>query len=99
MGATYKTIIGPDWQWAEDYLFGMATYVLACQPTRHCEVGMGFSVFNRPRGQSVEFFGEREILVLGAGSLHFRVLDGQGPCTVAFAVKSKRPLSWSWPSG
>ena len=99
MGATYKTIDGPGWQWAEDYVFATANYVVACPPNRRCEVRMGISIFGKPRGEKVEFAGELEIMVVGAGALHFRIVDGQGPCAVAFALKSNRPVSWTWPAG
>lgn len=99
MGATYKTVNGPAWQWAEDYLFATGTYVVACHQDRRCEVGMGINIFGKPRGEKIEFSGEREIVVIGGGALHFRVVDGRGPCVVAFVLKSKRPVSWTWPTG
>src|SRR5690349_11457085 len=92
----YKTIDGSNWQWAEDYIYTMATYVVACPPDRTCQVGMGVFAFGEPRGEKIRFTGEKEITVIGAGALHFRVDDGKGPCRVGFCQKSNRPVSWSW---
>ena len=98
MAVTYKTIDGPNWQWAEDYVYAKATYVVACPPGRTCQVGMGVFAFGKPLGEKLRFGGEdgMEITILGAGSLHFRVDDGGGPCRVGFAQKSNTPISWTW---
>lgn len=96
MGVTYKLIDGPGWQWAEDYIYAMATYVVACPADRRCQVGMGVFAFGEPRGEKLRFSGEREIIVIGAGALHFRVDDGKGPCRIGFAQKENRPISWTW---
>jgi hypothetical protein len=97
---TYKTIAGAKWQWAEDYAYTSAVYVVACPPGRTCQVGMGVFAFDEPRGEKVRFSGDegKEITVIGAGTLHFRVVDGKGPCRIGFAQKSARPLSWTWSS-
>ena len=96
MAENYKHIDGPGWQWAEDYAYATATYVVACPSDRRCQVGMGVFAFGEPRGEKMRFSGEKEITVLGAGALHFRVDDGKGPCRVGFAQKSNRPSSWTW---
>jgi hypothetical protein len=96
MAEVYKTIDGPNWQWAEDYIYGMATYVVACPPDRRCQVGMGLFVLGEPRGEKLRFSGEMEIRVVGAGALYFRVDDDRGPCRVGFVQKSNRPISWTW---
>ena len=96
MGVTYKQIDGPSWQWAEDYVYATATYVVACPPDRHCQVGMGVFAFGEPRGEKIRFSGEKEITVVGAGALHFRVDGGKGACRIGFALKSNRPISWTW---
>ncbi|WP_334151313.1 hypothetical protein [Hyphomicrobium sp.] len=96
MSPTYKVIDGPGWQWAEDYVYVTATYVVACPPNRTCQVGMGLFAFGEPRGEKIRFSGEREITVVGAGALHFRVDDGKGPCKVGFVQKSNRLISWTW---
>lgn len=90
------TINGSDWQWAEDYVYLTASYVIACPKDRRCQVGMGIFALGEPRGEKVRFSGETEITVVGAGALHFRVDDGLGPCIVGFAQASNRPLSWTF---
>lgn len=97
MAEAYKDISGPDWQWAETYVFAMATYVVACPIDRECHVGSGVFAFGRPLGEKIRFSGETEITVFGAGALHVRVTDGKGPCRIGFALKSNRPLTWTWP--
>ena len=96
MSVTYKTIDGADWQWAETYVYGTATYLVACPPDRRVQVGMGIKAFGEPRGEKVRFSGEREITVVGAGQLHFRVDDGLGPCRIGFCQKSNRPVGATW---
>lgn len=96
MAVIYKTIDGPGWQWAEDYLYLTATYVVACPSDRRCQVGMGIFTLGEPLGEKVRFSGEREIIVIGAGSLHFRVDDGLGPCRVGFVQVGNRPIKWDW---
>ena len=96
MSVTYKTIDGAGWQWGEDYIYAAATYVVACPPNRRCQVGMGVFSFGEPRGEKIHFSGEQKITVIGAGSLHFRVDDGQGPCKVGFTQEANKPISWNW---
>lgn len=96
MAVSYKVIEGPLWQWAEDYVYVTATYVVACPPDRRCQVGMGVSAFGKPRGEKVRFSGEKEITVIGVGALHFRVDDDKGSCKIGFAQRGNRPLSWTW---
>lgn len=96
MSVTYKVIDGSKWQWAEDYVYATATYVVACPPNRRCQVGMGVFALGEPRGEKIRFSGEKEITVIGAGALHFRVDDGQGPCKVGFMQKANRPIGWTW---
>lgn len=76
------------WTWFEDYVVAKATYVVACEPGRDCQVGMGLFVFGQPRGEKLTFRGEREISVIGIGSLHFRYVDGKGPAKAAYYLKS-----------
>jgi hypothetical protein len=92
----YVTVDGTAWQWAEDYLGATAAYVIACSPGRTCQIGMGVMALGEPRGEKIRFSGEREIMVIGAGALHFRVDDGAGACRVGFAVKSVTPIKWDW---
>ncbi|MCE2660456.1 MAG: hypothetical protein LW854_19800 [Rubrivivax sp.] len=96
MAVTYKTIDGPKWQWVETYVFAKATYIIACQPDRRCQVGMGVSLLGQPRGEKLRFSEEREITVLGAGALHFRVDDGRGPCRVGFVLKDRFLVTTKW---
>lgn len=96
MSVTYKTIDGSDWQWAEDYVYATAVYIVACPLDRQCQVGMGIFSFGEPRGEKIRFSGEQEITVVGIGSLHFRVDDGKGNCEIGFAQKSNRPAVWPW---
>lgn len=96
MAVRYKTIEGPKWQWAETYVFAKATYLIACPADRRCQVGLGVSLFGQPRGEKLRFSGQREITVLGAGALHFRVDDGVGPCKVGFALKDRLLITTKW---
>lgn len=91
-----RKVTGNDWTWFEDYVFAWATYVVACEPGRTCQVGMGLSVWGEPRGEKIRFEGEREILVVGAGAIHIRPADGKGPVKAALAPKSAGLLSISW---
>jgi hypothetical protein len=89
----------PDWTWCEDYAFAYSTYVVACEPERECQVGMGIFVFGEPRGEKISFFGQREITVIGIGSLHMRSTDGKGSVKVAFiqrtvALIKTPPIQW-----
>lgn len=96
MNANYKMIEGTSWQWAEDYFYASAKYVIACPTDRRCQVGMGLFIFSEPRGEKIRFSGEMEITVIGAGSLHFRVDDDKGPCKIGFVQADNRPVSWPW---
>ena len=96
MDVNYQTINGNGWQWVEDYAYASATYVVACPPNRRCQVGMGVFAFGEPLGEKIRFSGELEITVIGAGALHFRVDDDQGPCRVGVMQKSNHPITWNW---
>jgi hypothetical protein len=91
--------VGEDWTWCESYVYAYATYTVACEPNRQCQVGMGLFLFGEPRGEKIRFSGRREITVIGAGSLHVRAADGKGPVKVAFSQKSAElistgPIEW-----
>lgn len=87
---------GEEWTWFEDYAFTWATYVVACEPGRTCQVGMGVFAFGAPRGEKLSFVGEREILVIGIGALHVRPADGKGPVKAAIAPKEAGLITISW---
>jgi hypothetical protein len=84
------------WTWFDDYVFAWATFKVACEPDRRCEVGMGMFAFGRPLGQRVSFAGEREILVVGMGAIHIRPDDGKGPVKAAVALDEAGLLKVSW---
>ena len=88
-----KKQAGATWTWFEDYIYAYATYIVACEPRRECQVGMGIFAFGEPRGETIRFSGEREVTVVGIGSLHIRVLDGGGPAQVAILQKSTGLIS------
>lgn len=92
----YKVINGSDWEWAEDYIYLYAEYVVSCEPGRQCQVGMGVFIDGEPRGEKIRFSGPETIKVLLVGALYFRVDDGKGPCKIAFTQKDNQPLSWTW---
>ncbi len=97
MGAGWvRKMTGNDWTWYEDYAFAWATYVVACEPDRKCQVGMGVFAFGAPRGEKVSYSGEQEVLVVGFGSLHIRPADGQGPVRAAIAPKESGLISVTW---
>ena len=88
-----------EWTWCEDYVYAYATYVVACESGRDCQVGMGVFAFGAPLGEKIGFSGQREITVLGAGSIHMRSTDGKGPVKVAFTQTSAEvikttPIPW-----
>ena len=87
---------GDDWTWFEDYVYAWAIYQVACEPGRLCQVGMGIFAFGEPRGEKISFVGEREILVIGVGSIHIRPSDGRGPVKAAIAQKDAGLISVSW---
>jgi hypothetical protein len=82
-----------DWTWCEDYVYATATYVVACEPSRECEVGTGVFAFGGPLGGKTRFSGQREIWVLGIGSIHMRAADGKGSVKVALMQKGSTPIS------
>lgn len=91
--------VGADWTWCEDYVYAYATYVVACEPNRECQVGMGVFAFGGPLGEKIRFTGQREITVVGFGALHMRMVDGVGPGKIAFAQKNAElikttPIPW-----
>ncbi|NRC33950.1 hypothetical protein [Pseudomonas aeruginosa] len=88
---SYLEVDSGDWQWAETYIYAMAIYTVACPAYRRIQVGMGIMEFGEPRGEKIRFSGEKEITVIGAGALYFRVDDGLGPCKVGF-VQGKATL-------
>lgn len=91
-----KKTTSEDWTWFEDYFYAWATYIVACEPERICQVGMGIFSFDEPRGEKLRFAGEKEILVVGAGSLHIRPADGKGPVKAAIAPKEAGLIKISW---
>jgi hypothetical protein len=94
---TMKTA-SSEWTWCEDYVYSSARYLIACEPGRNCQVGMGVFAFGRPWGEKIGFTGEREILVIGAGAIYMRAADGKGPVKVALVQKSAElitgTISW-----
>jgi hypothetical protein len=91
-----RKVATSEWTWFEDYAFAWATYVVACEPARSCQVGMGVFAFGAPRGEKISFTGEREILVVGIGALHIRAADGRGPVKAAVAPKKVGLIKISW---
>jgi len=88
-----------DWTWCEEYVYTTATYVVACEPSRECEIGTGVFAFGGPLGGKAKFSGQREIRVFGIGSIHMRATDGKGKVKVALMQKeatliSTPPISW-----
>jgi len=87
-----------DWTWFEDYLYAWATYRVACEPERQCQVGVGVFAFGQPRGEKISFTGERDILVVGFGAIHIRPADGKGPVKAAVAPSEHGLLKATWDS-
>ena len=85
--------VGNTWTWFEDYVRAYATYSVACEPGRECQVGMGIFAFGEPRGEKIHFTGEIDIAVIGAGSIHIRVTDGKGPARAAIFPKDARDIT------
>lgn len=80
------------WTWMEDYGYVYATYVVACEAGRQCQVGMGIHAFGEPRGEKIRFSGKEEIHVIGLGAIYLRADDGKGSVKVAFIQKSNKPI-------
>ncbi|HID9589871.1 TPA: hypothetical protein ACXI12_001406 [Pseudomonas aeruginosa] len=93
---SYVDVGSGDWQWAETYVYAMATYTVACPADRRIQVGMGIMAFGEPRGEKIRFSGEKEITVIGAGALYFRVDDGLGPCKVGFVQGKPTLIGSHW---
>lgn len=85
-------VVSEDWTWCEDYIYSYATYVVACEDNRECQIGMGVFALGRPLGEKIRFAGNREITVIGIGALHMRAIDGKGPVKVAFAQTKAEPI-------
>ena len=79
-----------------DYAFKWATYRVACEPGRQCQVGMGVFTLGQPLGEKISFSGETEIFVIGFGSLHIRPFDGRGPVKAAVSLNDPSLFSVSW---
>ncbi|HHZ6826813.1 MULTISPECIES: hypothetical protein [Klebsiella] len=91
-----KKTTDTDWTWFEDYYYPWASYIVACEPERTCQVGMGIYSFGAPRGEKIRFNGQTEILVIGVGSIHIRPADGQGPVKAAIAQKKAGLATITW---
>ena len=94
-----KKEVKDSWTWVEDYVVTTATYVVACEPGRECEVGTGVYAFGKPRGQKIRLRGEGEISVLGLGEVYIRSADGKGTAKAAHRLKTASavrlpPISW-----
>ena len=42
MNVTYKIINGSEWQWAEDYIYAVATYIIFCPQIDVVKLVWGF---------------------------------------------------------
>lgn len=93
---TYVDVIDDQWKWGETYLYSYAKYLVACPEDRTCQVGMGVMAFGKPLGEKIRFSGQKEIIVIGAGQLHFRVDDGRGRCKVGFTQLSQEVVKVNW---
>ena len=81
-------VASESWTWLDDYLYvGSGTYLVACDPGRQCVVGSGVFAFGSPRGNQTTFSGQKEITVIGVGSLHVRAADGKGQLRAAYLLK------------
>ena len=88
---------GDDWTRVESYVYAWATYRIACEPSRRCEVGAGWKLFDKPRGQRTSFEGSMTMVVVGAGSLYARPADGLGPVEVGVILDSSTNVSATVP--
>lgn len=95
-GWTVKKV-DDSWRWFEDYAWAYATYTIACEPGRECQVGMGIFAFGSPRGEKLRFTGEMEITVIGFGALHIRMVDGKGQGKAAFRLGTAKGFSITVP--
>lgn len=78
------------WTWMEDYVYFYATYIVACESGRQCQVGTGIHAFGEPRGEKIRFSGQKEILVIGVGAIYLRADDDKGSVKVAFVQKTNK---------
>lgn len=87
---------GEEWTWFEDYVYAWASYMVACEPGRSCQVGMGVFAFGEPRGEKLSFSGTKEILTIGIGALYIRAADGKGPVKAGIAPKQAGLIEIRW---
>lgn len=95
-----RRVATSEWTWFEDYVYMSATYLVACEPGRLCQIGMGLFAFGEPRGEKIRFSEQLEITVIGFGALHIRAADGGGPVKAAVIQKDARLipiLTWNFP--
>jgi hypothetical protein len=71
-----------EWTWYSDYAYLWAKWTVTCEEGRQCQVGMGVFVAGEPRGEKIRFGPHKEFITVGIGSVHVRMVDGKGPCTV-----------------
>lgn len=74
--------VNVQWTWFTDYAYSTATWTLNAPDGRRLEVGMGIKAFGKPLGEHRKFQRHVVFTTVGIGSIHVRVLDGKGPCTV-----------------
>lgn len=85
-----KKSVNNEWTWLEDYFFTYATYLIACKPSRKCEIGTGVFAFGKPRGTKKIVTGTQEITVFGFGAIHMRSIDENGSVKVAISLQNKK---------
>ncbi len=77
---------GNDWRRATSYLRLGTEYFVYCPEDRQCQVGMGIMIAGEPQGEKVRFSGKTKVWGVLVGGLNIRVVDGKGPCKVAWST-------------
>lgn len=70
------------WTWFTNYYYFSSEWTLNAEVGRQLEVGLGISVFGKPRGGIHKFSQYYTFTAYGAGAIKVRVIDGKGPCMV-----------------
>jgi len=93
--SNYVRSVAEGWTWFTDYVYLRADWTVNCPPGRQCQVGTGIFVAGEPRGENFGFGPQKQFRTIGVGSIHVRVVDGKGPCTVRLEQGKVKPI----PSG
>lgn len=70
------------WTLLTKYVYFYSTWTLNIPDGRECQVGVGFKMGGKPRGERKRFTKYTGISTFGGGGIYVRSIDGKGPCKV-----------------